>query len=107
MLLLRDVETTPMVPGLILLSVSDLPEDKTGNPLYLDTCKLSYTSLVVCLLYVMTCTRPDISCATVVISCVMTMPLSRLTCLSSCVRTDMLYGSTDTTSRITLWSAVT
>ena len=75
MLLLRDVETTSMVPGLILLSVLDLSEDKTGNPLYLDTCKLFYTSLVVCLLYVMTCTRPGISYATVVIYCVMTMPL--------------------------------
>ena len=104
----RDVETTPMIPGLILFSVLDLPEHKIGNPLYLNTCKLFHMSLVVCLLYVMTCTRPDISCAIAVTSCIMTMPLhvNWLACLYVFkylyVRTDMLYWFTDTTSRITL-----
>jgi hypothetical protein len=71
----RDVETTPMVPGLVLSSASDLPEDKIGDPLHVDVSKLPYMRLVGCLLYVMTCTRPDISFATTVISRFMTKPL--------------------------------
>jgi len=71
----RDVETTPMVPGLVLSSASDLPEDKIGDPLHVDVSKLPYMRLVGYLLYVMTCTRPDISFATTVISRFMTKPL--------------------------------
>ena len=109
----RDVETTPMVPGLVLSSASDLPEDKIGDPLHVDVSKLPYMRLVGCLLYVMTCTRPVISGAIAATSCVMTKPLylDWLACVHVFkylyVRTDMLFGLQDTTSRITLWSAVT
>ena len=41
----------------------------------MDANKLPYKRLVVCLLYVMTCTRPDISFPTTVISRFMTKPL--------------------------------
>ena len=57
-----------MIPGQVLFFYSDLAEDKVGDPHYVDTSKLSFMRLVVCLLYVMTCTRPDISFPTTVIS---------------------------------------
>ena len=57
----RDVEITPIIPGQVPSSKSDLAKDKVGDPRYVDASKLPYMRLVVCLLYVMTCTRPDIS----------------------------------------------
>jgi Reverse transcriptase (RNA-dependent DNA polymerase) len=55
------VETTPMIPGQVLSSQSDLAENKVRDPRYVNASKLPYMHLVRCLLYVMTCTRPDIS----------------------------------------------
>jgi hypothetical protein len=57
-----------MIPGQVLSFLSDLAEDKVGDPHYVDTSKLPFMRLVGCLLYVMTCTRPDISLPTTVIS---------------------------------------
>ena len=71
----RDVEITPIIPGQVPSSKSDLAKDKVGDPRYVDASKLPYMRLVVCLLYVMTCTRPDISFPTTVISRFMTKPL--------------------------------
>ena len=64
----RDVDTTAIIPGQVPSSKSDLAKDKVGDPRYVDANKLPYMRLVVCLLYVMTCTRPDISFPTAVIS---------------------------------------
>jgi Reverse transcriptase (RNA-dependent DNA polymerase) len=36
----RDVESTPMIPGQVLYSQSDLAENKVGDPRYLDASKL-------------------------------------------------------------------
>ena len=71
----KDIETTPMVPGQVLSSQSDLAEDKVGDPRHVVASKLPYMRLVGCLLYVMTCTRPDISFPTTVVSRFMTKPL--------------------------------
>ena len=64
-----------MVPGQVLSSQSDLAEDKVGDPRHVDASKLPYMRLVGCLLYVMTCTRPDISFSTTVVLRFMTKPL--------------------------------
>jgi hypothetical protein len=71
----RDIEVTPMIPGQVLSSTSDLPEDQLGNEMYVDVAKLPYMRLVGCLLYLMTCTRPDISFATTAVSRYMSKPL--------------------------------
>ena len=71
----RDIEVTPMIPGQVLSSTSDLPEDQLGNEMYVDVSKLPYMRLVGCLLYLMTCTRPDISFATTAVSRYMSKPL--------------------------------
>ena len=47
--------------------MSDLAEDKIGNPRYVYASKLPHMRLVGCLLYAMTFTRPDISLPTTVI----------------------------------------
>jgi Reverse transcriptase (RNA-dependent DNA polymerase) len=44
----RDVETTPMIPGQVLFSKSDLAEDKVGDPRYVDASKLLHMRLVGC-----------------------------------------------------------
>ena len=71
----RDVDTTAIIAGQVPSSKSDLAKDKVGDPRYVDASKLPYMRLVVCLLYVMTCTRPDISFPTTVISRFMTKPV--------------------------------
>ena len=71
----RVVETTPMIPAQALSSMSDLAKDKIGNPRYVYASKLPHMRLVGCLLYAMTCTRPDISFPTTVIFRFMTKPL--------------------------------
>ena len=69
------METTPIIPGQVPYSKTDLAEDKVGDPRYVDASKLPYMRLVGCLLCVMTCTRPDNSFPTTVISRFMTKPL--------------------------------
>ena len=71
----RDVEITPITPGQVPSSKSDSAKDKVGDLRYVNANKLPYMLLVVCLLYVMTCTRPDISFPTTVIFRFMTKPL--------------------------------
>ena len=72
---LKHIEALPMTPGLVLGSTSSLPEDEVGSPEYVDVSKLPYMRLVGCVLYLMTCTRPDISLATTSVSRFMQKPL--------------------------------
>ena len=64
-----------MIPGQVLSSTSDLSEDQLGNEMYVDVSKLPYMRLVGCLLYLMACTRSDISFATTAVSRYMSKPL--------------------------------
>ena len=70
----KAIEPLPMAEGLSLSNEPRLPEDNSESAKYIDVADLPYMRLIGSLLYLMTCTRPDIAYAVTTLSRFMSKP---------------------------------